>query len=144
MDIQLSIALIGIAAALLGSAIGGLTSYLSTKSTRKLEWRLSLIEKDISKREDLYADFLSEANKLILLAHKNKIEDPTRLEKLVNLENKIRLMSPTLGDLTRKITSCVLDHHEAGDNKKGSYPELRDSFIKDCRELLNKLKSDAK
>jgi hypothetical protein len=140
MDVQLSIALIGVISALLGSGVGGLTSYLSTRSMRKLEWRLTQIEKEIVKRENLYAEFLGEANKWIVFSFERKVDTLSDMSSLINLESRIRLVSPSLGGIAREIVACVLDHHEKNKKETREYPTLRDSFITECRIVLDGLR----
>lgn len=142
MDTQLVVAVIGVSAALLGSIVGGVSSYLSTRSMRKLEWKLARIDREIDKRETLYADFLSSAN-LGMLSSFNKDPDSTEVIKpIMNLEARIRLVSPELGELARKVVSCVIDHHQKEKNDKASYPPLRDEFISRCKSSLDALRAD--
>jgi hypothetical protein len=142
MEMQLTIATIGVASALLGSLIGGLSSYLSTKSMRLLEWRLGQIERDVAMRENLYADFLSETNKSLLQSFEKKVESLASLNTLINLESKIRLISPSVSPYATKLTSCVVDHHEVN-KEKPNYAEVRDEFIQACRNDLNQIKAKA-
>lgn len=140
MDIQLSVAIIGVVSALSGTAIGGLTSYFSSRSMRKLEWRLTQIDKEIDKRENLYAAFLGEANRWVIFSVNNKVQSLEGLDHFLSLESKIRLISPEIGDLARKITSCILDNLQKDKNAEVKYPDLRDSFIVSCQLSIDKLR----
>jgi len=141
MNTQLTVAIIGVAAALLGSVIGGISSYFSTRSMRKLEWKLSQADREIEKREALYADFLSHANIGIVSSFDKEPDTTNLLKPLMNLESRIRLVSPEVGDSARKIVSCVIDHHQKDKDDKASYPSLRDDFISKCRKSLDSLRA---
>lgn len=141
MEIQLATAIIGAASALLGSLAGGVASYLSTRSMRKLEWKLLQVEKEIQRRETLYADFLSDANKFIVQSFEQKVNSINDLGSIINYESKIRLVSPSLGSLAREITACVLDYHQKDKKTEREYPKLRDEFIEKCRAELDILRS---
>lgn len=142
MDIQVTVAIIGVAAALFGSAIGGLSSYFSTRSMRKLEWKLSQVDREMEKREALYADFLSHSNIAMVSAFSDEPRSTDVIKPLVNLESRIRLISPEVGELARKIVSCVIDHHQESKKEKANYPALRDEFITKCKTSLDALRAD--
>lgn len=143
MEIQLAVAVIGVVAALLGSLIGGTSSYFSTRSMRKLEWRLSQVDREIEKRESLYAEFLSQANMGIISSFDQKPSSTEILRPLLNLESRIRLISPEVGELARRIAACVIDHHEKSKEDKASYPPLRDEFIAKCKASLDAIRAEA-
>jgi len=130
---------IAASSALLGSLLGGFASYFSTKSMRKLEWRLAQVERNIEKRESLYAAFLGDANRFMILTLEKKIDSVAQLETLITYESRIRLTSPALGDIAREITACVLDHQGNNKEVKREYPKLRDEFIQRCRAELDHL-----
>ena len=138
MSNEVLIAIIGVAAALLGSLAGGITSYFATRSMRRLEWQLSTREKAIDLNRALYNDFLAEANRLMLLAFGGKVSDSSGFTKIAALESQIRMTSLPLGDLARKITGCTMSYNVKGDPKSpDSFPQLRDQFIEACRQELD-------
>ena len=136
MEVQVVVAIVGVTAALVGSAIGGVTSYFSTRSMRRMEWRLTLQEKEISRRETLYTEFITEANRLVIHSSAEKISDGNVLTLLLALESRIWLHSEGLGPKARKICSCILDYQVK--DKKGTpkFGDLRDDFIAACRKDL--------
>lgn len=135
METQTLVALVGVGSALIGSAIGGLISFFSTRSVRRMEWVPSLAEKNIHTRESLYADFLTEANRLMLEAIDGKLSQSTAFATLVGLEARLWFFSNAVGEAARNIVVCVMDHHsQEPKNDTLGFPELRDKFIAQCKE----------
>ncbi|KRA33805.1 hypothetical protein ASD68_12710 [Rhodanobacter sp. Root627] len=141
MSSNVTVAVIGVVAALLGSAIGAIASYFSTRSMRKLEWRLAQADREIEKRESLYAEFFAAANHGMLAGVAGKSIQPHELDILVNLDCRIWLLSPELGKCSRAIVSCVMDHYQKDKKDKASYPELREQFIVICRKSVEALRA---
>lgn len=109
---------------------------------RKLEWKLARVDREIDKREALYAEFLSSAN-LGMVSSFGKSPDSTEVIKpMMDLETRIRLVSPDVGELARKIVGCVIDPHQKDKDDKVSYPPLRDEFIAKCKASLDALRVD--
>jgi uncharacterized membrane protein YdjX (TVP38/TMEM64 family) len=98
METQTLVALFGVGGVIIGSAVGGIISFLSARSMRRMEWQLSLAEKDILNRESLYAEFLTQANRLVLQSIERNISLGTDLTTLIALETKIRFFSDSVGD----------------------------------------------
>lgn len=141
METQTLIALVGVSGALIGSAIGGLISFFSSRAVRRMEWELSLTEKDIRNRESLYADFLTETNRLMLQSIDEKITQGSELTTLIALEAKIWFFSDSVGAVARKIVVCVMDHHsKEPKNEKPSFPELKDKYIFHCKKDITEMK----
>lgn len=109
---------------------------------RKLEWKLAQIDREIEKREAIYAEFLTQANLGMMSAFDDKPDSRTVVKPLLDLESRARLISPEVGDLAREIASCILDHHQKDKKEKAAYPILRDRFITACKQQLDKLRSD--
>jgi hypothetical protein len=144
MDAQTLAALVGGAAVLLGTAVGGLISFFSSRSVRRMEWELALTEKNILNRESLYAEFLTEANRLMLLSVDRRIAQSTELTTLISIEAKIWFHSEIVGKTAREIAKCILDQHSK--EPKGSdpgFPKLRDRFIAEGKEDIRNLRKHA-
>jgi hypothetical protein len=142
MDNDIVVAIIVAASALIGSAVGGISSYFSTKSMRKLEWRLSETEREISSRRTLYARFIAESNNWIIRSVDMKVNHFAEMQELVNIYSEISLLSPIIGRKAKEIVSCVIDHHEKGNQQHGTYPALRDSFIDLCLQEAKSMRSE--
>ena len=80
-------------AALAGSAIGGLTSLITSLVTHRSQFRAQQLTHDISRREDLYKDFIVEASKLYADAYVNNSTEPANLVTLVSLLEMMRVIS---------------------------------------------------
>lgn len=150
METQTLVAFVGMGGALVGSAVGGLISYFSSRSVRKLEWELSLVQKEIHARETLYADFLTEAGRLLLHQVENKSHPATEMTNLIALDARIWFYSDAVGKCSRKITVCVVDGNYSDDQEKGeekkekpTFAALRDDFITECKKDLEALKRNA-
>ena len=57
-------ALIGAFSAVMGSLVGGLTSFLTTYANQRNQSRRDFFSKQISQRETLYTEFINEAARL--------------------------------------------------------------------------------
>jgi len=79
-------------AALLGSLIGGFTSFattwLSQKHTAKSQW----LRDEVSKREALYSAFIDEAARRLADAVENNINSPGQVVNFYALFNRIRFV----------------------------------------------------
>ena len=137
METQTIVAIVGVAGVLVGSAVGGVISFLSSRSMRRMEWELSLSEKNILSRESLYVEFLTEATRLMLQSTEEKISQTTAFTTFVSLESRIWFQSPVIGELAREIARCVLDsHNKEPKDKAKEFPELRDKYISECKKDL--------
>lgn len=143
MQTEIATALIASISALAGSAVGGFAAYFSNKSMRKLEWKLSEIEREIASRRATYANFLAEANKLILQSVEKKASSAIPIQELLNLQSEIALLSPPIASKAKEIISCVLDHHQKGNEQHGTYPTLRDDSIALCIQETKALRDSA-
>ena len=80
-------------AALLGSLIGGFTSFattwLSQRQTAKAQW----LRDEVTKRETLYTDFIDEAAQRLADAVENSITDRSQIVRFYALFHRIRLVS---------------------------------------------------
>lgn len=147
METQTLVALVGVTGALMGSAIGGFISFFATRSVRKMEWKLSVVQKEMQTRESLYADFLTEANRLLMHQVEGKVHHATELTHLVSLDARIWFFSDIVGKAARSIVLCILDANLKDDEKKDSeekpeFAGLRDTFITECKKDLLAVKSN--
>jgi hypothetical protein len=78
-------------AALAGSAIGALTSLVTTWLAQHSQARASLRAQDRARREALYGEFIREASKLFVDAFEHELDDPAKLLQLYSIVSTIRL-----------------------------------------------------
>lgn len=78
-------------AALAGSAIGALTSLVTTWLAQHSQARAALRAQDRARREALYGDFIREASKLFVDAFEHELDDPAKMLHLYAMVSTIRL-----------------------------------------------------
>jgi hypothetical protein len=87
MDTTLLTAMSGV----LGSLVGGSATVATTWIAQRTTSRRELIQGDITKREMLYGEFITECTKLIVDAFTHKLDKPEAMIPLYALINRIRL-----------------------------------------------------
>ena len=80
-------------AALVGTAIGGLTSFATSWATQQAQARAQRIAAERDSRAALFGRFLDEAAKLYADALQNRRDDISGLTHIYALTNRIRLIS---------------------------------------------------
>lgn len=80
-------------AALAGSVIGGLTSFLTSWMTQQTQTRAQLITAEIAKREALYGKFIDEASRLLTDALENQRESLSQFVTMHATLSRMRLVS---------------------------------------------------
>jgi len=82
-------------AALIGALLGGGTSLVAAIYTQRYQDRLQRLARETTKRETVYADFISTASKLLLNAY---VSDGLTFrgdeQHLIGLANRMRLFAP--------------------------------------------------
>ena len=88
-------ALLSAMAALMGAVVGGGASLGAAIYTQRYQDRLQRIAREISRRETVYADFITHASKLVLKA---QVRDEIKLggdeQQLIGFVNRMRLFAP--------------------------------------------------
>ena len=80
-------------AAVAGSLVGGLTSFVSSYVTQRHQGHADRVVKDLERREELYARFDELAAELVLDALDHTLDDPAKLIGIATLTGRIRLAS---------------------------------------------------
>jgi hypothetical protein len=80
-------------AALAGSAVGGLTSFLSTWLGQSSQFRAQLVLSDKSNRQELYREFIEQASQLYIHALTHEEADPSKAIILYALVSRMRVVS---------------------------------------------------
>jgi len=132
-------------AALAGTAIGGLTSFVTSWMTQHTQAKAQRLAHEREKREILFGRFLEEAARLYVDAQQNKADDPKAMIGIYALANRIRLIStPRVVDSADKLTRIIMDNYLAPNLTMeevrrrwmdGNVDPLRD-FGEACREEL--------
>ncbi len=84
-------AIVSAMAAVLGSLVGGSATVATAWVAQKTAGRRELLHMEISKREALYGEFISECSKLFLDALGNSLGTPDKLLGAFSVLNRIRL-----------------------------------------------------
>jgi hypothetical protein len=136
-------------AALSGSAVGGLTSFLSSWIGQSSQLRSQVFLNDKSRRQELYREFVDEASKSYIDSITTNTPDLTRLVALYALISRMRsLSSPKVIVEAEKVAQLVVRSYPEP-NK--TFADLRPmiianaidplrSFAESCREELEGLK----
>lgn len=80
-------------AAVSGSLVGALGSFVSTWIAQRHQDRRDLLAKKIVWRETLYSDFITECARLLVDAAEHNVSDPKNLIPVYALLSRIRLAS---------------------------------------------------
>lgn len=132
--------------ALVGTAIGGVITYLTTVRLKKQEWRQDTLTREIEKREEPYSEFLSEAGRLLLESVQSKTRDPSEVQKLYALQTRIGLhASEPVIDAALDLTQAALHAHLKAKNAAESSESNSDgkSFSAAARRELEELRKSA-
>ena len=136
-------------AALSGSAVGGLTSFLSSWIGQNSQLRSQVFLSDKSRRQELYREFVDEASKSYIDSITTNTPDLTRLVALYALISRMRsLSSPKVIVEAEKVAQLIVRSYPEP-NK--TFADLRPmiianaidplrSFAESCREELEGLK----
>jgi hypothetical protein len=134
-------------AALMGSAIGGLTSLATTWLTQRGEAKTRQMTKDRVQRETLFAQFIDEASLLYADAFEHESTELSKLSKLYALTSRMRLLAPpAIVQRAEQVSHMVIDTYLAPNRTFRDVVELRKSgamdplkeFSEACREELRK------
>jgi hypothetical protein len=79
-------------AALLGSLIGGFTSFASTWLSQRQSAKAQWLREEVTKRETLYQDFIDEAAQRLADAVENNINDRAQIVRFYALFSRIRFV----------------------------------------------------
>ena len=80
-------------AAIAGSIVGGLSSFLTTFFTQRNQAHRDLLSRDVAHREELYSQFIKEATNLYIDSLDKTLENPVSLIGMYSLVGRIRLVS---------------------------------------------------
>ncbi len=135
-------------AALAGAAIGGLTSFATSWLTQQTQVKVQQSAHKLTRREELYKDFIEEASKLYVDSLIHETSDVSQLVRLYAMISRMRVLSSTTTiESADKVARMIVNTYLAP-NK--TFPELRDmvnsgaidllrDFSEACREEFQKL-----
>jgi len=75
----------------MGSLVGGFTSFITTSSNQRYQYRRDFLSKQFTQHETLYSEFINEAARLQIESLDNQMEKASRFVTIYALLNRIRL-----------------------------------------------------
>jgi hypothetical protein len=134
--------------AVMGSLVGGSTSFLTTYANQRAQYRRDFLSRQFAQRENLYSEFINEAARLQIDSLEQESVKPSTLVTIYALGNRIRLNSSEEVVLAAEhavreiIESYRSPKMTADDIRRQAYLEIKDSvkeFGEACRKELNRL-----
>jgi len=114
-------------AALLGSLIGGFTSFATTWLSQRQSAKAQWLRDEVSKREALYNDFIDESAQRMADAVENNINDRAQIVRFYALFSRIRLVGSTeVAEQAEKVMDFCIKQYNAPN------VTLRDIFAPDA------------
>ena len=86
-------AIVGAAAAILGSLVGGLSSLLTSWLTQQAKLRADRVDRTVQTREALYAEFVQAAARLLAHAAENEDGSVSEMIPVIAIMNRLRLVA---------------------------------------------------
>ena len=129
-------------AALGGSAVGALTSLVTTWLTLNSQERANRAARELTRRENLYGQFIEEAAKLYTDALMNQPEEAKKFIGLYALSSKLRLFaSPEVLDKAEQVITQIIeiyanpkkDFHWAISGRDPRKMDILRTFSEACR-----------
>jgi hypothetical protein len=139
---------IGAFSAVMGSLVGGLTSFLTTLANQRAQYRRDFLSKQLAQRENLYSEFINEAARLQIDSLEQEMVKPSTLVSIYALGNRIRLSSSE--EVVQAAENAVREIIEsyrrpkmtAEDIRRQAFLEIKDNvkeFGEACRRELKRL-----
>ena len=121
---------------LFGVLVGGLINYFATRSVKNHEWRLALVRDSAAIRQKLYADFLVDAQRLVVQAREEKVSSLADLNPLNGKFAEISLLAPGgVIEAAKKLADYAITSHSAQPAKEvADFFKLRQEFIEAARK----------
>jgi len=144
MDVAYASAL----AALAGSAIGGMTSLATSWLSQHAQFRAQQLGQDLSRREDLYKEFIEEAARLYTDAYEHDQAEAAKLVKLYALIARMRVLSSAkIIETADKVCRVIVETYLSPNKTFRDIPQFLDDnamdplreFSNACREELRSL-----
>jgi hypothetical protein len=124
---------VGAFSAIMGSLVGGLTSFLTTYTNQRAQYRRDFLSKQFAQRENLYSEFIKEAARLQVDSLEQEELNPSTLVAIYALGNRIRLnSSQEVVEAAENTVREIIESYRrpkmtAEDIRRQAYLEVRDS-----------------
>ena len=105
-------AIITALAAVMGSLVGGLTSFATTYFTQRNQAHRDLLTREVANREELYSQFIKEATNLYADSLDKTLTNPATLIGMFSLIGRIRLIgSDKVLASAEKVADSIIDSY---------------------------------
>ncbi|SUS06831.1 conserved hypothetical protein [uncultured Defluviicoccus sp.] len=119
------------------AVVAAVLSYAAGKGMKRHEWDLNIRREKVAIRQRLYAEFLAEANRLILQSIEEKSSTVTSFFKLTRKFSEIELISPdTVSAAAKSICDHVICSHAVQQKMETNFYELKQAFILQARQEI--------
>ena len=127
-------------AAIAGSVVGGLASFLTTFFTQRNQAHRDLVSRDAAHREELYSQFIKEAANLYIDSQDKTLENAVPLIGMYSLIGRIRLIA---GD--KVLLAAVVDSYRRPPTTfEDLYKLARESQVDPLKEFTEACREERK
>lgn len=137
--------LIAVLGTLFGALVGGLINYVATRSMKNHEWRLALARDQAASRQKLYAEFLVEAQRLVVQAREEKVSSLSDLNVLNGKFGEVSLLaSDSVIEAAKKLADYAITSNSRQPAKEVvDFFKLKEAFIAAARQDIATVLSEA-
>ncbi|PZV34257.1 hypothetical protein B5V02_33190 [Mesorhizobium kowhaii] len=141
-------ATISAVSALSGSAIGAMASFATTWLTQNHQDHMQRLDKEGSRRERLFAEFIDQASKAYADGVvQEDLDDPAKLVPMYATINKLRLFAkPTTIEAAEAVLASIVKTYETPPSDLETLKsqvaghDILNSFAESCRQELTQLR----
>ena len=144
-------AILSATAGLLGSLVGGVSTFAASWLTQRGQLRLQMLVQQAVKREALYAEFIVEASKRVAEAWSHQGESAEAIAGLYSAVERMRLASSTeVIAASEEVIQQIVDAYAAPDLtfddlrrslRSGEFRDPLVAFSKACRAELHAVRA---
>jgi hypothetical protein len=133
-------------AAVMGSIVGGLTSFATTFFTQRNQAHRDLLSRDVAHREELYSQFIKEAANLYADSLDKTLENPAAVIGMYSLIGRMRLNA---GDkvllAAEKVADSIIDSYNRPPRKfEDLYKLTREEHVDPLKEFTEACREERK
>ncbi len=133
-------------AAVMGSIVGGLTSFATTFFTQRNQAHRDFLSRDVAHREELYAQFIKEATNLYADSLDKPLTNPTTLIGMYSLVGRIRLVSSdkVLAAAEKVADSIIVSYSRPPTTFDDLYKVVRETHVDPLKEFTEACREERK
>ena len=137
--------LVTVIATLSGVLVGGLVNYFASRSVKNHEWRLAIARDQAAVRQKLYAEFLVEAQRLVVQGREEKISSLNDLNPVNSKFAEISLVAPDMVvEAAKKLADYAITSHSSQPaTEVSNFFKLKEEFVLTARHDITKILGDA-